>query len=472
MSELAIPQPAASRLWWDEARATLALSWPMVLTNLVQTAMTATDVVMLGWLGPDALAAGALGTNLYFAFLIFGIGLVSAVAPMIAKELGRNRHSVRDVRRTVRQGLWSVVAMSIPIWAIVWNGEWILVHLLGQDPALAASAGEYLRTLQWSLLPFLGYLVLRSFIAALERPVWGLWIGLFAWLVNAGAAWCLIFGKLGMPRLELVGAGIATTIASTVMFIGLALVLVLDRKFRRYRIFGRFWRADWPRFLQMWRLGLPIAAALVFEVTIFNAAVFLMGLIGAASLAAHAIAVQIASLTFMVPLGIGQAVTVRVGLALGAGDRDGITRAGWTAFVLGVGFMTLMALMMLLAPVPLISGFLDTSEPANAPVVELAVLFLAFAALFQIVDGAQAVALGMLRGLQGHPRADGFAAIGYWASACRSARCWLFRSAWKAPGSGSAWRQGLRRWPSCSPRAGQNGTGSGSPVRLARQLSV
>ncbi len=414
MTDLAITSPVPPRLWWHEVRATLALSWPMVLTNLVQTAMTATDVVMLGWLGPNALAAGALGTNLYFAFLIFGIGLVSAVAPLIARELGAKRHSVRDVRRTVRQGLWSVVAISVPIWAILWYGEAILVGLLGQDPELAASAGQYLRALQWSLLPFLGYLVLRSFIAALERPVWGLWIGLVGWLVNAAAAWCLIFGNLGFPRLELVGAGIATTIASTVLFVGLALVLVLDRKFRRYRIFGRFWRADWQRFAQVWRLGLPIAAAVVFEVTIFNAAVFLMGLINAASLAAHAIAIQIASLTFMVPMGIGQAVTVRVGRALGAGDRDGITRAGWTAFGLGIGFMTLMAILMLSVPTLLISAFMNISEPANVPVVQLAVVFLAFAALFQIVDGAQAVALGMLRGLQDTRVPMIFAAIGYW----------------------------------------------------------
>jgi MATE family multidrug resistance protein len=256
--------------------------------------------------------------------------------------------------------------------------------------------------------------VLRNFIAAVERPLWGIWAGGIGFVANAAAAWCLIFGALGFPRLELLGAGIATTFSSTVMFGVLAFVAVFDRKFRRYHLFGRFWRADWPRFRALWRLGLPIAVTLVFEVSIFNAAVFLMGLIGTASLAAHSIAIQIASLTFMVPLGFGQAVTVRVGRAFGAQDRAAIARAGWTAYVMGVGFMGLMACTMLFAPHLLIGAFLDLSRPENRPVIELATVFLAFAALFQLFDGAQAVGSGMLRGLHDTRVPMYFAAIGYW----------------------------------------------------------
>jgi MATE family multidrug resistance protein len=198
------------------------------------------------------------------------------------------------------------------------------------------------------------------------------------------------------------------------MFAGLTLLMLRDRRFRRYAIFGRFWRPDWPHFRELCRLGLPISAALVFEVSIFNAAVFLMGLVGPNALAAHAIAIQIASLTFMVPLGFGQAVTVRVGRAYGAGDREGIRRAGWTAYALGVGFMGLTACVMLFAPRLLIGAFLDLSLPENEAVIALAITFLMFAALFQIVDGAQAVAIGMLRGLHDTRVPMIFAAIGYW----------------------------------------------------------
>lgn len=399
--------------WTAEARATIMLAWPLILTNVAQTAMTTTDVLLMGRLGSEALAAGALGANLYFATMMFGLGLTTATAPMIARELGRKGHSVRDVRRTVRQGLWAAVVIVVPIWIVLWHAEEILLAM-GQRPGLAAQAGHYMHALQWSVLPFYFYLVLRSFISALQRPQWGLAIGVGGVVVNALAAWSLIFGHFGLPRLGLFGAGIATTLADTLMFVALAIVVYSDRKFRRYHLLGRFWRADWPRFVELWRLGMPIAATLVFEVAVFNASTFLMGLIGEASIAAHSIALQIASLSFMVPLGLSQAATVRVGLAFGALDADGIRRAGWTALAMGTAFMAMAALVMVTFPRTLISAFLDLDVPANAPVIDLAVSFLALAALFQLADGGQAVAAGMLRGLHDTRMPMIYAALGYW----------------------------------------------------------
>lgn len=413
MTDIAAQAPASRHEWIAEARSTLALAWPMILTNLAQTGMTATDVLMMGRLGPDAVAAGALAANLYFAVLIFGIGVVAAAAPMIAAERGRNRHAVRDLRRTVRQGLWTSVMISVPSWVLLWHGEAILL-LMRQDPALAAAAGGYLRALMFAMLPFLAYLVLRSFVAAMERPRWALVACAVALVFNVLANWALMFGHLGFPALGLFGSGIATTLSSVLMFALLAGVVMRDRRFRRYRLFGRFWRADWPRLAAFWRLGLPIGAALFFEVSIFNAAVFLMGLIGSAELAAHAIAIQIASLTFMVPMGFSQAVTVRVGLFYGAGDPHGVRLAGWTAFALGIGFMALMALAMVAVPRVLIAAFLDLDAPANAAVIEFAVVFLAMAAVFQVADGAQVLGAGMLRGLHDTRMPMVYALAGYW----------------------------------------------------------
>ncbi|MER8384971.1 MATE family efflux transporter [Mesorhizobium sp. M1428] len=413
MSAIEADARAPENLWRREIRAMLALAWPMVLTNLGQTAMTATDVMMMGRLGPDTLASGALGANLYFMPLIFGLGLMLATSPMMATELGRRRHSVRDLRRTVRQGLWLAILICIPIWVLLWHGESVLLAM-GQEPALAHQAGVYLRWLEWAVLPFFGYIVLRSFISALERPGWALIIVFVAVACNAFFNWLFMFGNLGIQSMGIAGSGLATTLSSTLMFAGMAVVVMLEKKFRRYRLFGRFWRADWPRFKGLLRLGLPIAGLLAFEVTIFNAAAFLMGLIDAASLAAHAIAIQIASITFMVPLGLNQAVTVRVGLAHGAGNPEGVSRAGWTAYVVGVSFMALMGLVMILWPHLLIGAFIDLGNPANAEVVALAVSFLAFAALFQVFDGAQAVASGMLRGLHDTKVPMIYAAIGYW----------------------------------------------------------
>jgi multidrug resistance protein, MATE family len=398
----------------DEIVAMLRLSWPLILTNVAQTAMTATDVMMLGWLGPDSLAAGALGTNLYFSLMIFGLGLVLAVSPMMARELGENRFAVRELRRTFRQGLWAAVSVSVPLWIVLWNTESLLLAM-GQNPALSKAAGTYMHMLQWSVLPFYFYIVLRSFISALERPGWGLTVGIIAVLFNALANWCLIFGNYGFPATGMAGSGLATALSSLVMFLGLALVVSLDRRFKRYHLFGRFWRPDWQRYRQMWQLGLPIGAILVFEVVLFAGAALVMGLIDEASLAAHAIAIQIASVAFMVPMGFGQAATVRIGRAFGSGDTQGIRRSGVVAFWMVIAFMSFTATMMITFPQVLIGVFIDVAKPENAVVAGLAVSFLFYAALFQLVDGAQAVAIGMLRGLHDTKVPMILAAFSYWA---------------------------------------------------------
>ena len=396
-----------------EIRATLALAMPMVLTNLAQAAIAATDVALLGLAGPRTLAAGALGVNLITACLFFGTGVVTASSPMLSRALGARKHAVRDVRRTVRQALWSCVALAIPFWLLLSQAQAILI-LFGQDPRLAADAQGFVRAMMVGLLPALGFLALRSFMTALERPGWSLVVAALAVLFNAAINSVLIFGAGPIPALGLVGAGIGSSLANLLMFVGLAIVVLRDRRFRRYHLFGRIWRSDWPRFAALWKLGVPIAITLTLEVTVFNAAVFLMGLLGTAALAAHAIAIQISALSFMVPLGLAQAVTVRVAIASGRGDRAGVARAGWTTFVIGTGFMCGTAALLLAVPRLLVAGFIDAADPANAEVVGLAVSFLAIAALFQVVDGAQAVGAGMLRGLHDTAWPMAYALFGYW----------------------------------------------------------
>lgn len=391
----------------------LALAWPLVVANLAQTALTTSDVVMMGALGPDTLAAGALATSLFMVSLIFGIGLVTATAPLMAQERGRRRHSVRDVRRTVRQGWWVAATYAAPVWLVLWQAEAILRHF-GQDPALARASGRYMHALQWTLLPFLLSVVLRSFLSALERPGWTLVAGLAAVPVNVGLAYWLMFGAFGLPGFGLIGAGLATTATSVALCASLALVIARDRRLKRYALFGRWWRTDWQRYAAIWRIGAPIGATLLFEVGLFSAAALVMGHFGAAVLAAHQIALQIASLCFMVPLGVSQAATVRVGLAAGAGDRAGVRRAGWVAYGLGVGSMALTALTLVAIPRTLAGAFLARGDPASAGVVDVAVSFLAFVALFQIVDGAQVVGAGVLRGLSDTRVPMLTAAFGYW----------------------------------------------------------
>jgi MATE family multidrug resistance protein len=372
------------------------------------------------------------------------MGLLTAASPMIARERGRRASSVRDVRRTVRQGMWSACLLVLPMWAFLWHSEQVLL-MLGQDPGLAAEAQGFVRHLMWALLPAFLYLVLRNFLAALERPGWSLVVAVGAVFVNLVVNIALIFGvpEIGLPALGLPGAGIGSSITVGVEFAILALIVTRHRKFRRYHLFGRFWRPDWPRLREFWRLGLPIAVTLTLEVGVFNAAVFLMGLIGTASLAAHQIAIQIASLSFMVPMGLAQAVTVRVGLFYGARDPAGVARAGWTSFVMATGFMALMALLMWAMPHHLVGIFLDPADPANAGVVPLAVAFLGMAALFQIVDGAQAVGAGMLRGLHDTKVPMAFALFGYWVAGMGTAVGLGFGLGWDGVGIWAGLAAGL-----------------------------
>ena len=428
--------------WRDELRATLLLAWPMILSNLTMMLIGVTDVILLGWLGLRELAAGALGHNLAIFCAIFCMGLVTATAPMMASEKGRMAHSVRDIRRTFRQGLWVCCSVMVPIWAFLWNTEAILVAT-GQQPDLAANAAIFVRAYMWSILPFLGFLVLRNFVAALEQPVWATVVACGAVVLNAVVNYGLILGHYGLPQLGLMGAGIGSTITNVVQFAVMALVVSFHPKFRRYHLFGRFWRPDSPRFRQIWRLGLPIGVTMGFEGGVFAVAILLMGLINEASVAAHAVAIQIASLTFMVPMGLGQAATVRVGLAFGRNDADGITKAGWTAFVLGTGFMAAMALGIYSFSEALIGIFVTPVDAETTQVFNLAVSFLMVAAIFQIVDGAQVVGAGMLRGLHDTKVPMYFAAFGYWVVGIGVGGWLAFRGGWDGVGVWTGLATGL-----------------------------
>ena len=423
----------------EELRATLALAWPLILSNLTMALIQATDVVLMGWLGPRQLAASALGLNLTFAFVLLGIGVVTASAPLMATALGARFNAVRDVRRSFRQACWVAICLSLLIWAVLWNAAPI-IRALGQKPALARDAELFLRGYMWSVLPFLLFQAMRNFLAAFERPGWIFIVSAAGILLNALVSYGLIFGAFGLPPLGIFGGGLGSSIVWTFLAIGLGIVIATDRQFRRFRLFGRFWRPDWPRFARIWRLGLPIGLTMALEGAVFGAAAYLMGLIDADSIAAHAIALQIAALSFMVPLGLGQAATVRVGRALGAGDRAGIARAGWTAWMLGVGFMALMALGMWAFPRQLVGLFL---EPGNDRVADLAVSFLAVAAAFQIVDGAQVVGAGMLRGLHDTKVPMLFALVGYWVIGI-GVGVWLaFRAGWQGVGIWTGLATGL-----------------------------
>ncbi|MCC7275429.1 MAG: MATE family efflux transporter [Alphaproteobacteria bacterium] len=419
--------------WREEVAATLRLALPLILTNLAHIAIVTTDIVMIGTLGPHALAAAALAAALEFTVWMFGVGVVTAVAPMVAQARGRGRDVVRETRRTVQQGLWAATLVSIPAMAVL-AAAGPGLRAMGQDPALVADTESYIWGLLWSIAPGLWFVTLRTFLAALERPRPAAVVTVVAIFFNAAAAWSLIHGALGLPALGLFGAGVAATASSLLMGGCMAAVVALDGSIARYRVLARLWRPDWQRLRELMVIGLPIGAMMVAECALFSGATLLMGLIGTDAVAAHQIALQCAGVTFMVPLGVGQAATVRVGLAIGRGDRAGAARAGWTAFMLGVGFMAAMGLVFLTAPGPLVGLFIDRSLPEAAATVPLAIGFLFFAAVFQVFDGAQVIGAGALRGLKDTGVPMLIATVGYWAVGFPLAAGLAFAAGWGGPG--------------------------------------
>jgi len=329
--------------------------------------------------------------------------------------------------------IWAAVLFCIPAWLILWHTEGLLLAL-GQAPRLARHSGEFMRALQWALLPALVIVALRNFVAALGNAGIALAVTIVGIFINMAGNWALIFGHWGAPRFGLVGAGIASSITSLLMALVLCGIILVHPKLRRTYVFGRLFRPDWQRLATIVRVGVPIAFTLAFEVTVFSAAVYLMGLISETSVAAHAIALQIAAITFMVPLGISQATTIRVGLAYGARDPAWVSRAGSASLVMALGFMSLAAFVIWLIPRDLAALFLDASNPANGPVLDLAVKFLFIAAIFQLADGAQVVGAAMLRGLQDTRVPMYYAAFGYWAVGLGGGAALAFWAGWQGEG--------------------------------------
>lgn len=422
--------PATARA---ELTALTRLAAPIVGANLLQMAVTAIDVIFVARLGTTEFAASTLAVFLFSLVLWSLLSIVGAASPIIAAERGARAHAVRQVRRTFRMALWLGVVASLPFLVVLAQGETVL-RLAGQDPVVARRAGAFLYILLWALIPGVAAGAMRTAAAALGRPGWTLLVTALAVGVGTLTNWLFIFGHGGFPAMGLEGSALASTVTMTAMMFAYAAILVRDRRLRRYRLFGRWWRPEWSRLRQIVRLGFPIALAVVFEGGLFGGAGLLMGLIGVDAVAAHAIAINIASVTFMIPFGIAQAATIRVGLAYGAADHAAIARAGAVALGAGIGVMAMTALAIWALPRLLIGLYLDPDLPANAAVVATALQLLAVAAVFQLLDGAQAVGAGILRGLQDTRVPMLIALFGYWVVGFGTAMLLGFRSPMGAVG--------------------------------------
>ncbi len=389
------------------------LSLPLVVANLLQMAVYAVDVIFIARLGEIPLAASSLGIALFGLLIWSGTAMIGAVAPLISAELGRKRHSVREVRRTMRMGLWLSMLVGGFAMLVCHFGE-ELILLTGQRPIIAQQAGLFLDVLKWACIPMIVSALFRIFVSALDRASIGTFITLLALAVNCLGNWLLVFGNAGFPAMGLTGSAISSILTALAMLGAYLIIILRDRRLRRYRLFGRWWRPEWSRFKDLILIGTPIGITILAEAGLFNGAAFLMGRIGPTELAAHTVTLQLAAFAFQVPFGVAQAATIRVGYHFGAGDTAAIGRAGQAALLLGIGFMVLTAGSMIVAPRLLLSLYVDPDAAANAALMAFALQYLLVAAAFQLLDGAQAVGQGLLRGLQDTSIPMRIALFGYW----------------------------------------------------------
>ena len=383
--------------FYEELRDTLWLAGPVVAAQLAQISMGFVDTVMVGRLGQEALAGVALGNTAFFFGLIVCLGVVQAVGPMVSQAHGAGEHE--PVERSVRQGLWLGVVLAVPAVFILWNIAPVL-RAAGQ-PASAVDAAEgYLHAILCGFLPALWFMALRSFVEGLARPLPITIITLIGVALNIGANYVLMFGPWGLPALGLVGTGWASTLVYWTLFAMLALFVVRIEPFANYQIFGGLRTPDLTYFRELVRIGWPIGVSSGIEAGLFMITALMVGVLGTVPLAAHQIALQCAAFTFMVPVGVGIAGSVRVGQAVGRGRPEAARRAGYASMLLAGLFMVGAAVLFWTAPRAIVRLYIDPALPNNEDVAALAVSLLSVAALFQVFDGVQVAAMGALRGLK------------------------------------------------------------------------
>ena len=406
--------PSPLSPWLAELKALLWLGTPMALTQLLQFSNNTIDVLMIAPLGSEPLAASSLGTVFYYAAYMIGSALAMSVLPMVAHSLGADSDNHQDARRTVRMTLWAV-ALCFPFVLIFFLSVTDISLALGQPEVLARRAGPYVLTLAPGWLFMVGVVVLRNFLATIDRTRIPLITIAVSTCVNGLFNYLLIYGSWGFPRLELVGAGIATSLSHFIGFFLLVAYIQWDKRGRQFDIFTRLYKPDWERLRELIRLAAPIMVTMAFEGMMMNALVFLMGRISIDSVAAYQVTLNILALAFMIPLGMSTAGAARVGLAKGAGDHKGITRTSFVTIGVCLVQTILFILPLTLFPDWVAGLYLDSNAPGNASVIALVVSFLPLMALFVFFDAAQVAANQCLRGLKDVDVPMILAGISYWA---------------------------------------------------------
>jgi MATE family multidrug resistance protein len=390
----------------EEAQATARLGAPLIVAQLAQVSITFVDTVMAGNLSAKDLAAVAVGANVWMPMWVTSLGLLLSVTPSVAQLFGAGKYA--EAGHCVRQGLWLSQAAAIASIIIVRNAE-PLLWWLGIAPEIVPTAVGYLNAISWGIPAICAFQVLRCLSEGISMTKPILYVSLLALPCNIAGNYIFMYGKLGMPRLGAAGCGVASAIVMWLMF-GYLLAYVWVKP--QYRPLGAFSQFEWPRwkeFFALVRLGTPIALSLFMEVSLFAAVALLIGTMGTTAVAGHQIALNVASITFMIPLGVSMATTIRVGQAIGRKDIAGARFAGISGIALGAASMACAAAFIFVFPEFIAGIYTDDRE-----VKTMAVSLLAMAAVFQISDGLQVSGSGALRGLKDTKTPMVMTFIAYW----------------------------------------------------------
>ncbi len=400
--------------WFGEMRALLTIGIPMALAQLVQFSPYVADTLMIGRIGPAEIAAAAIGSVLYFLLWMIASGPIAAVTPLVSQALGRDKTERRDVRRTVRMSVWACFLMFPIVVALLLMTEPIMIFA-GQDPEVAALAQAYVLVLAPGLPFTLAVMSLRNFLATIERTIAPFFLVASSALVNIILNWVLIFGNLGAPEMGLIGAGIASSIACIYSFFAFVIYIKWESRAREFDLFSNLWRPDWERMGELLKLGWPISVTVTFEGMLFNAGVLIAGAVGVIEQGGFQIALNVASLAFMMPYGLSMAGAVRIGLARGAQNNPAERRAATTTILASTLAIVAFAFPVAFAPEWVASFYFNMESAETRPVFDYVVIFLPIAASFMFFDAVQVAANQLLRGLADVTWPMIITGISYWA---------------------------------------------------------
>lgn len=390
-----------------EARQLLALAIPVILAQIAQTSMGFVDTVMAGGYSATDMAAVAIGTSIWLPAILFGHGLLMALTPTVAQLNGSGRRE--RIAHQIRQGFWLAGFVSALIMIVLWNAGHIIHAMKNIDPELADKAVGYLRALLWGVPGYLFFQVARNQCEGLAKTKPGMVMGFIGLLVNIPVNYIFIYGHFGMPELGGVGCGVATAAVYWVMFFFMISYVRKARSMRDLKLPKGFIKPDWKVIYRLTQLGLPIALALFFEVTLFAVVALLVAPLGIVDVAGHQIALNFSSLMFVLPMSLSAAVTIRVGFRLGRGSTLDAQTAAWTGIGVGMCMATLTAIFTIV-----MREHIALLYNSNPEVVALAAHLMLLAAVYQLSDSVQVIGSGVLRGYKDTRSIFFITFIAYW----------------------------------------------------------